>query len=352
MSVAMMRAVVLTKRETTPEEMTVRPWPRPVAGPGEVLVRVRTVTAASIDAQARSRALTTLPRILGQDPAGVIAEVGAGVSRVRVGERVTVSGFQSCGSCDSCREGRPFCERHEVVGMQRDGGQAEYVAVPEEVVVAIPDGVGFAEASIMAITYPIAWNLVAVNGRIGPGDRVLVMAAAGGVGMACVQVARALGAQVVAAVGAPWKAERLRELLGIDAVVDYSEPDWPQSVRRIVGSRGVDVVVENVSDPVLFDGAMRTLAMGGRLVTCGAHGGGSVTVDIRSLYLRRQSIIGVNMPDRDVVAEVWKLIEQRRLPLPPVDREFPLEELPDVHRLIAARRSVGRTVIRVGADDS
>lgn len=345
----MMRAAVL-ERHGEPDGSYVRSWPRPVPGPGEVLVAVRTVTTASFDVQARRRPITELPRILGQDPAGVVAGTGGGATRFRVGDRVTVGGFQPCGSCEPCRDGRPFCDRHEVLGIQRDGGQAEYVTVPEDLVVPIPDGIGFAEASIMAVTYPVAWNLISVNGAVRPGDRVLVMAAAGGLGLACVQVARSLGAHVVAAVGARWKADRLRELLGIDSVVDYSRPDWTEDVHRITGRAGVDVVADNISDPALFDDTLRLLAAGGRLVTCGAHGGGVVNVDIRRLYLNRQSIIGVNVPGRDVVTAVWRNVERGRLPAPPLVEEFTLDDLPDVHRLIAARKTIGRTLIRVSGD--
>ncbi|MEU8804359.1 zinc-binding dehydrogenase [Spirillospora sp. NPDC048819] len=346
---AMMRAVVLERRGE-PDDMYVRPWPRPAPGAGEVLIAVRTVTTASFDMQARTLPITRLPLVLGQDPAGVVAEIGAGVSRFRVGDRVTVGGFQPCGSCEPCLDGRPFCARHEVLGIQRDGGQAEFVTVPDDLVVPIPDRIGFAEASVMAITYPVAWNLISVNGGLRPGARVLVMAAAGGVGLACVQVARSLGAHVIAAVGAPWKAERLRELLGIDSVVDYSRPDWADDVRRIAGRGGVDLVADNISDPALFEDTLRLLAVGGRLVTCGAHGGGVVSVDIRRLYLNRQSIIGVNIPGRDVVDAAWTAVERGRLPAPPITGEFTLDDLPEVHRLIAARKTVGRTLIRVSDD--
>src|SRR6185437_14893317 len=138
----------------------------------------------------------------------------------------------------------------------------------------------------MAVSYPVAWSLLRERARVAAGETVLVMGAGGALGIAGVLVARALGARVIAAAASDGKLERVRELLGADETVNYAAAGWTE------GLPGVDVVYENISAPGLFADALATLRPYGRLVTCGAHGGEIVPVNMRLLYRRHLSIIG------------------------------------------------------------
>ncbi|MFT3864302.1 MAG: alcohol dehydrogenase catalytic domain-containing protein [Solirubrobacterales bacterium] len=337
-----------------PEVLEYLDWPDPEPAADEVLIGVRAVTVGrTLDVEVRRRGAdfrVTLPRVLGSDPAGVVVAVGAAVTGFAVGDRVASTSTLFCGECEMCRAGLEHaCEHHEALGVHRDGGAAELVAVPERSVVRIPDHIGFDEAAAMAVNYPMAWNLLVGAGDLKAGQDVLVMAAAGGLGIAGVRIAQALGARVVAAAGAEWKLARLRAELGVEATVDYSRPGWAERARELTrDGRGADVVFENISSPQLFGGALAALRDYGRLVTCGAHGGGVVDVDMRVLYRRHLSIHGERGAGAAQTREVWRLVGERRIEPPPVAHRLPLAEAAAAHEAAAGRDLFGRVVLEVG----
>jgi NADPH:quinone reductase-like Zn-dependent oxidoreductase len=336
-----------------PEVLEYRDWPEPEPGPGELLIAVRAVTVGrTLDVEVRRRGASfnvTLPRILGSDPAGVVVAVGDRVTGFAPGDRVASASNLFCGECEMCEAGREHaCEHHEALGVHRDGGAAELVAIPEQSVVRIPNHVDFEQAAAMAVNYPVAWNLLVEAGRLRPGQDVLVMAAAGGLGIAGVLIAKALGARVIAAAGAGWKLERLRDEFGVEALVDYSRPDWSEQARALTrDGKGADIVFENISSPELFGGSLAALRDYGRLVTCGAHGGGVVEVDMRVLYRRHLAILGERAASRATVREVWRLVGERRIEPPPVSARFPLAEAAAAHEAAAGRGVFGRLVLVV-----
>jgi NADPH:quinone reductase len=339
------RAVVV-RRHGGPEVLELTEWPDPVAAPGEVVIGVHAVTVGrTLDVAARAHGAdfhAKLPRVPGSDPAGVVLEVGAGVTRFAPGDRVVCTSTLYCGRCANCLAGRTHgCDEHGVVGVHIDGGDAERVAVPQATVEPIPDGVSFDEAAAMAVSYPVAWNLLHDQGGVRAGDTVLVMGAGGALGIAGVLVARALGARVIAAASSDWKLARVRELLGAETTVNYSVRGWAADLP------GVDVVYENISAPVLFTEALATLRPYGRLVTCGAHGGGTVPVDMRMLYRRHLSIIGGTGASAASTQTVFAAVADGILAPPPVFHRYPLEEIAAAHEAALGRDLFGRVVIVV-----
>jgi NADPH:quinone reductase-like Zn-dependent oxidoreductase len=347
-----MKAVVV-RRFGGPEVLEYMDWPEPEVGPRDVLVRVHAVTVArTLDVEVRRRGAdfhVTLPRILGSDPAGVVAEVGAEVTGVAVGDRVVSTSTVFCGQCAACRSGATnACDSHRVVGVHLDGGYAEYCAVPEGTIAAIPDHVTYEQAACMGVSYPMAWNLLADLGGVQAGDDVLVMAAGGGLGVAGTLVAKALGARVIAAAGAAWKLERSVRELGADAAVDYTTPDWSARVRELShDGHGVAVAFENISSPELFGGVLGALRTGGRLVTCGAHGGGTVEVDMRALYRRHLTIAGATGATVKQTRDVFAAVAEGRLAPPPVGRSFALQDAADAQEAAGGRDLFGRVVLVV-----
>ena len=332
-----------------PDVLELCEWPDPHAGEGELVIEVRAVTVGrTLDVETRARGAdfhAKLPRVPGADPAGVVIEVGPGVSRFARGDRVVCTSTLFCGSCEACLDGRTnACDEHRVLGVHVDGGDAERVAVPAASCEPIPEGVDFDQAAAMAVSYPVAWNLLRHRAQVGPGDSVLVMGAAGGLGIAGVLVARALGARVIAAAGSDAKLARVRELLGAEETVNYSRDGWAD------GLSGVAAVFENISDPGLFSAALGTLRPYGRLVTCGAHGGGVVSLDVRQLYRRRLSIIGDTGASAAVTREVFAAVADGRLPAPPVFHRFPLEQIAAAHEAAVGRELFGRVIVTVGSN--
>jgi NADPH:quinone reductase-like Zn-dependent oxidoreductase len=341
------RAVVV-RRHGGPDVLELCEMPDPHAGPGEVVIGVRAVTVGrTLDVEARAHGAAfaaKLPRIPGSDPAGVVLEVGAGVDRFSPGDRVVCTSMLFCGVCENCIAGMTnACTEHRVVGIHVDGGDAERVVVPEDSVEPIPDNVDFEQAAAMAVSYPVAWNLLRYAGRVEAGDTVLVMGAGGALGIAGVLVARALGARVIAAAASDWKLDRVRTLLGAEQTVNYALPGWADEVH------GVNVVYDNISSPELFAAALGTLRPYGRLVTCGAHGGdGSVAVDMRMLYRRHLSIVGDTGASASAVREAFAAVASGTLAPPPIFHRYALDEIAGAHEAAIGRELFGRAVITVG----
>jgi D-arabinose 1-dehydrogenase-like Zn-dependent alcohol dehydrogenase len=286
-----------------------------------------------------------LPLVPGQDPAGRIVAVGAGVDPARIWERVIVTSRMTCGTCQACRSGLGSdCPRSTSIGIHRWGGYAERVVVPVTQVFAVADALGFAEAAVAMRHFPMAMQqLGPTKADLKSGEWILVMGAAGGLGSACVQVARARGAHVIAGAGADDRVAAAMAL-GAHHGINYRKQDLPARVRELTGGRGVDVVCENISDPTTFPAAFRSLATMGRMVTSGAHGGGTVPVDMKRLYQSRLRIIGAAGYDPGDVATAMALAGRGELKAT-VDKVMALDELTEAFRLIDERQVTGKIVI-------
>jgi NADPH:quinone reductase-like Zn-dependent oxidoreductase len=336
-----------------PEVLEFTDWPDPVPGPQDVLIAVRAVSVGrTLDVEVRRRGAdfrVSLPRVLGSDPAGVVAAVGERVSAFAPGDRVAATSTLFCGECEMCLAGRTnACYNHRALGVHLDGGAAELCVVPEASVVRIPNHVDFAQAAAMAVNYPMAWNLLKYAGGLAAGQDLLVMAAGGGLGVAGIQIAQALGARVIAAAGAQWKLDRCGELFGVESLVDYSRPGWAERVIELTrDNRGCEVVFENISSPELFDGSMASLREYGRLVTCGAHGGGSVAVDMRLLYRKHLSIVGERGASQAMTREVFQAVADRQIEPPPVFHRFALSDAAAAHEAASGREIFGRVILEV-----
>lgn len=319
-----------------PDVLRYEDFARPAPGAGEVLVEVHAVSVnRTLDLVVRAGdygAPITLPHILGVDPSGVIVEVGEGVTGRSVGERVVTVPWRSkpIGPLDS-------------VGMQHLGGYAEFVKLPASATVVMPEGLGFAEATVVARHAPQAFNLLRDRAGLKAGESVLVMGASGGLGSAGVQIAKLLGATVIAAAGAPERVAAAVSL-GADHGIDYRAEDLTARVLALTGGRGVDVVFENIADPVLFPKAFHAIARHGRLVTAGSHGGGTVPLDVKRLYLYQIAVMGgLGFTHEDVVAGLKAAAAGKLNVL--IDAILPLSEAVEAHRRVADRHGVGKVIL-------
>ncbi len=318
--------------------------PEPSPGPGEVLLRVRAAAVNHLDIWVRQTLPgVRLPHIPGSDAAGVIEQVGEGVTSVRVGERVVAYPGLTCGHCEYCLAGEDSaCVDFKISGYQTDGSYAEFAVLRAENVFPLPQRVSFEEGAAFPLVFLTAWHSLVSRGRLQTGESVLIQAAGSGVGSAAVQIAKLCGARIIATAGTPEKCERARTL-GAEVVVNSRESDWPEQVRQFTGGRGVDLAFDHVG-PATFEGSLSCLAKTGRLVTCGATTGPAATFDIRFLYSRQLSIIGSMLGSRSEMALLLRLLERGRL-RPLVDRVLPLSEAQQAQRLLEERGQFGKIVL-------
>ncbi|HXO06055.1 MAG TPA: zinc-binding dehydrogenase [Candidatus Sulfotelmatobacter sp.] len=314
----------------------------------EVLVRVRACALNHLDLFLRAGLpgmKIPLPHIPGSDIAGEVAEVGAKVKGVKVGERVLLQPGISCGRCEQCLAGDDnYCRQYALLGQMVDGGCAEYVKCPVENLVPIPEGLSFEEAAAFPLVSLTAWHMLITRARLKPAETVLILAAGSGVGAAAIQIAKAAGARVIATAGTKEKVLKGKEL-GADSMILHSENDIADEVKRMTNRRGVDVVFEHVGQAT-WDQSVRSLAPGGRLVTCGATTGYDAKIDLRFLFVRQLSILGSFMGSK---AELFSALEllRRGLLKPVIDVVLPLEKCAEAHARLENREQFGKIVLRV-----
>jgi len=322
-----------------PDVLTLEDAPDPEPRPGHAVVRVRACALNHLDIWQRrgiERVKIPFPHISGADVAGEVAGTG---------ERVMLQPGLSCGTCAACLAGRDNrCARYDVLGYQSDGGYAEFVRVPEANLIPIPAHIDFVEAAAFPLTFLTAWHMLFAGARLEEGDIVLVLAAGSGVGQAALQLARHAGAFVIATAGSDDKLA-LAAKLGADATINHAAEDVAAAVKRITSGRGADIVVEHVGKAT-WDQSIRSLAKGGRLVTCGATTGHDAAVDLRHLFGRQLSLVGSYMGEKAELLKAARLFFGG-IVRPVVDRVFPLAEAAAAHRYLEERRQFGKVVLEV-----
>ena len=248
-----------------------RDIPRPEPSLGQVVVQIKACGLNHLDAwaaKAPRAAIREKPVTPGADMAGVVDQIGPGVTNVSVGDRVMVYPGVKCNSCRYCLTGRDnLCPNKPGFGSGWDGGLAEYALVPEQSIIPVPDNVSLIDAASMPIIFMTVWHMLVTRARVQPGDTVLVNAAGSGVGIAGIQIAKLFHARVIASAGSDPKLEKARKL-GADDVINYTTSSIKEEVKRLTDGYGVDIVVDSLSGN-LAEESIEALAVGGRFVNCG-----------------------------------------------------------------------------------
>lgn len=318
--------------------------PDPELRPGEVLVRVRACALNHLDLWNRRGVVRLpLPHISGADIAGDV--VAASHVDVTSGQRVMLQPGLSCGRCDACLEGRDNeCPTYDVLGSQSDGGYAELVRVPAANLIPLPDAIGYVEAAAFPLTFVTAWHMLVTKARVRPGDDVLVLAAGSGVGQAAIQLARVFGARVFATAGTDEKLTRAREIGAFEAINHHTQ-DVPAEIRRLTGSRGVDIVVEHVGEAT-WDRSLKCLRRGGTLVTCGATTGYKAAIDLRFLFAKQYALMGSYMGTKGELLRAAAQFFAGHLHAI-VDRTFPLADAAAAQAHLEQSGQFGKIVLEV-----
>jgi D-arabinose 1-dehydrogenase-like Zn-dependent alcohol dehydrogenase len=277
----------------------------PTPGPRQVLIAVHSVGIGVTNELARRGVLGgSLPRIGGHEFAGVITALGVDVRGWSIGERVVASFYLLCGECRWCASGREsLCERMGgYLGIDADGAFADAIAVDASALVAIPDGVALGEAGIASDAIATAYHAVVARGRVRPGDRVGVVGAGGGLGIHVLQVARAVGAEVLAVEIDTAKANSIETEGLADILVRESIPD------DLAGT--ADVVIDTHGGSSSLAAAQRLLGRAGRLVVLGHVPGTNLPLDTESLLLEEREVLGTRYANRAEIAATLELVRR------------------------------------------
>ena len=332
-----MRALVLRKHGALDDLDVANDYPTPKAVDGHVVIRVRAASFNYHDVftmRGMPGIKVPLPVIIGLDMAGEIAEVGAGVTGWKPGDRVLVN---------------PVNKKKGLMGEMLDGGMAEYCLVAADQLIAVPAGVSFEDAASLPVAYGTAHRMLITHDTVKAGERVLVLGASGGVGTGCVLLAKMLGAEVIACASSDEKLARLKAL-GADEAVDYTKTDWSKwavekygKPQRRTYDGGVDVVI-NFTGGDTWLPSLRCLKRGGKLLVCGATAGYDPKEDLRYIWSFELKIIGSNSFYDDNLASLMALIAAGKIK-PVIDKVLPLDQAREGLRLIADREVIGKVVV-------
>jgi zinc-binding alcohol dehydrogenase/oxidoreductase len=302
----------------------------PVAGPGEVLIRLKAASLNHLDIWLR-QGLPSVPkpRILGADGAGVVEALGEGADGFELGQRVVLN--------PGLRNGA------EIVGEHRDGTHAELIAIPRENVHPIPEELSFEEAAAFPLVYETAYRMLVTRAGLRKGEWVLVWGIGSGVGSAAFLIAKALGAKVVVTSSDDAKLERASEL-GADETVNHESGDVVSVVKEATEG-GPHVVVEHVGEAT-WKTSLQVARTGGRIAVCGATSGPNPPANLHRIFWKQLSILGSTMGTAEDFAGVYELVASGRVK-PLVDRVFPLEEAADAHRHLESGKQFGKVVLIV-----
>jgi alcohol dehydrogenase len=319
----------------------------PAPAPTEVQIRVRAVALNHIDVwgwRGMAFAKRKLPLVAGAEAAGEIATVGPDVAGFKPGDPVVMYGALTCGVCRACHEGRDnLCEDVKgLMGFHVDGFARELVNLPARLVIPVPAGVDFRDAACAPIAFSTVEHMLFDNAKLEPGETILVHAGGSGIGTVAIKMAKALGCTVITTVGDDEKAEKARAL-GADHVINYRSDRFEHAVRKITNKKGVDVVFEHVGADT-FPGSLLSLKRGGRLVTCGATSGPSVTLNLMQLFQQQYRIFGsFGASIRNVRDSLAKMAAGMK---PVIDTEVALADFERGLARLESRQVFGKIIVR------
>ncbi len=336
---------VFFQRHGGPEVLTYGEFPTPSPADSEVLVKVEACGLNHLDIWVRQGLpgiTIPMPHILGSEIVGTVDSAGS--SKFKKGQRVLAAAGINCGVCPACFAGRDsICRELKVIGLHVNGGYAEYAAVPERNLIPIEGDLTSEEWAAVPLVFLTAWHMLITRAGLKPGETVLIQAGGSGIGSAAIQVAKLAGAVVITTVGSEKKARKAKAL-GADVVIDHTKTDFVEQVLERTDQRGVDVVFEHVG-PATWAGSMRSLARGGRLVTCGATTGPKVEIDLRFFFTKELSVSGCYMGSRHELNQVIPLVAKGLLK-PVVDTIFPLKEADKAQQMLESRNFFGKLVLK------
>lgn len=326
----------------------------PIPRKGEVLIGIKVSGLNHLDVWVRKGLpflKLTLPHVLGSDGAGIVERLGPGVQAaagadgLKVGDEVIVHPGLSCAQCENCHSGlESLCPQYKILGEHLWGTNAEKIVVPSGNVFAKPRAMSWEVAGTFGLVSTTAWQMIE-RASLKQGQIVLVHAAASGVSLVAIQLAKRVGARVFATAGSPEKLA-LANKMGAERAWLYTDPSLVPEIKSLTEGRGVDVILDHVGQD-LWEFNIRNLKWGGRIVTCGATSGFDVKLDLRQIFYRQLQIIGSTMGSKTAFAPLIDLVSRGQIQIP-IWKTFELKDIQHAHAALEDRKVMGKIAVRVG----
>ena len=326
----------------SPDVLQIDEIEEPFCKPNELKINIRASGINHLDIWVRKGLpWIKFPWILGSDGAGVITEIGSEISDWKIRDEVVIHPGYSCEECKHCNNGNEnYCSNYGILGESCNGLQQEYICLKSDQITKKPNHLSFDEIASMPLVFMTSWQMLIERANLLNDEWVLIYGGTSGVGAAAIQIAKHIGANVVATVGSDEKMDFAKSM-GADFVVKHSNSDWVKDVKSI--NKNFDVIFEHVGQKT-WDKSMSLLAKGGRVVTCGATTGFKVEIDLRHLFFKQQSILGSTMGNFNNFQLIMDKIQNGNFK-PFVDSVFPIEDVAKAHQKIENREHIGKVVL-------
>ncbi len=327
-------------------------FPTPQIHTNQALIKVTGVALNHLDLFVRKGfpgLKLEMPHILGSSISGHIAEIGSKIHLpgVEEGKPVVIDPGISCGVCEFCCLGEiSLCKQYKIIGEHIKGGYAEYVSVPIENVILLPDHnpLSVIDSAAVPLTFMTAYRMLRTRAQIKMGEDVLITGIGGGVALASMQIAKLNGARIFVTSSSDEKLDKAKSL-GADFCFNYEEnPDYHKEIYKITNKRGVDIAVDSAGQAT-WEKSIRILRKGGRLVTCGATTGPIAKTNINTLFWNQLDLLGSTMGSRSELREVLNLVWKGKLK-PVVDRILPLSEAQKAHSILEEGKQFGKIILQ------
>jgi NADPH:quinone reductase-like Zn-dependent oxidoreductase len=343
-----MKAAVITGHGGMDVVEVVDNMPIPEPGAGQVRIAVKAAALNRLDLWVRlgwPGLNLKMPHITCADGAGVVDQVGAGVTQFAPGDRVCIDPTIVDPDDPALMTGLENQSRIHLLGETVPGVASEYTVQPQRNLLKIPDHVSFNEAAAAGLVYVTAWHSLITRGDLHPGETVLIVGAGGGVNSASIQIAKLAGAKVTVVGSTAEKCAKAHEL-GADVTVNRQEtPEWSKALYKMTNKRGFDVVVDNVGTDTFMD-SIRSTRIGGRLLVVGGTSGPFVEIDLRQIFFRHLSIIGSTMGPHQDFIRVMNLVFDGTLK-PVIGAVLPLEKVREAQEMLANFEVFGKIVLEI-----
>jgi len=283
-----------------------------------------------------------LPLIMGSDASGTIVEVGSKIKNFNSGDNVVVQPGTFNLTSESVKNNKEnYSSSYGILGETSNGTQSEYILLNKENVHKMPPHLSFIEASSMQLVFMTSYQMIVERAKLLKDEIILIYGATSGVGSAAIQIAKEIGSTVISTVGTTEKIDHAYEM-GSDYVYIHDDK-LLLNIKQLVGKKGVDVVFEHVGSDT-WDTSMKTLAKGGRIVTCGSTTGSTVNIDLRFLFMKQQTIMGSTMANISSFNSVMDKINNKKYK-PFIDKVFMFDDVKKAHLRMENRNHYGKIVL-------